>query len=123
MPTIPNVRPRVLKQRLALVGLGGLMAAAVITMPAAKADPFTHAEAEYVVANHGAVCSVIDRYPTTEGVMGVMQGVMSDGWNAPAAVDIINTSVQLYCPGHWQLLVDIGREARGENTISPIVAS
>jgi hypothetical protein len=38
VPTI-RVRPRVLNTRLALVGLGAIAAAGVMTMPAAHADP------------------------------------------------------------------------------------
>jgi hypothetical protein len=45
---------------------------------------------------------------------------MSDGWNAAAAVDIINVSVELYCPSNWPLLQAIGDKARGENQISQV---
>lgn len=59
-----------------------------------------------------AVCPVIDEYPTTSGVMGVLQGVMHDGFAADSAVDIVNASVHEYCPDHWALLVSIGKAAR-----------
>jgi short subunit fatty acids transporter len=117
---IVNVRPRTLNTRLLLFSMAFGAVLMGVTMPAAKADPLAHAEAEYVVANHGAVCTVIDQYPTEAGVMGVMRGIMSDGWNAAAAVDIINVSVELYCPSNWPLLQAIGDKARGENQISQV---
>jgi short subunit fatty acids transporter len=114
------MRPRETRRWLVAVGLGWIAAAGIAAMPAAKADPLAHAEAEYVVANHGAVCTVIDQYPTEAGVMGVMHAIMSDGWNAAAAVDIINVSVELYCPSNWPLLQAIGDKARGENQVSQV---
>jgi hypothetical protein len=123
MPTI-YVRPKTLRRRLALVGMGGLLAAAVATMPAARADGvISDMEAAYIAAYHGAVCGVLDEYPTAAGVVGIMRGIQDDGLSADSAVDVINASVDGFCSRHWPLLVRIGREARGENTISQVVAS
>jgi len=82
----------------------------------ARADGvISNAEFAYIQAyGAGAVCPTIDEYPTPGGVMGVMQGIVQDGFTPDSAVDIINASVQQYCPSHWPLLQAIGAAARGE---------
>jgi hypothetical protein len=115
---IVNVRPRSLRRRLTLVGLGGLLAAAVVTMPAeAHADPtLSHAQVAYVQAYHGAVCKTITAYPSEAGVAGVLQGVISDGFGPVDAANIVNASVAVYCPQWWPLLQAIGDRARAADS-------
>ena len=60
----------------------------------------------------GAICPVIDEYPSIAGVRGVLDGIAEDGYSYDSAVDIINYSVATYCPRNWSLLVAIGRAAR-----------
>jgi hypothetical protein len=115
------VRPRVLRTRLVLAGLGAIAAAGLITMPAAKADPeLSHAQIAYVQTYHSAVCKTIAKYPTEGGVAGVLQGVMSDGFGPVDAANIVNASVAVWCPEWWPLLEAIGDKARGENQISQV---
>ena len=46
--------------------------------------------------------------------MGVTAGIVKDGFSEDDAVDIINASVDTYCPRNWPLLQAIGRAARAE---------
>lgn len=82
----------------------------------ARADGvLTDAEAAYVTLYGAtAICPVLDLYPHKAGLMGIAAGIMDDGWAADSAADIVNAAVYQYCPRHWQLLVNVGREARGE---------
>lgn len=84
----------------------------------AKADGHVDdSEADYIFAyGKTAICPVIDQYHSFAGVMGVAQAITEDGFAPDAAVDIINGSVELYCPRNWPLLVAIGKAARGEAT-------
>jgi hypothetical protein len=113
------MRPRVLRRRLILAGLGGMLAAAIITTGVAKADGvLSDTEAAYVMAyGAGAVCPTIAEYPSMAGVMGVAQGIMADGFTADSAVDIINASVAAYCDRYRPLLQALGAEARGEGPL------
>jgi hypothetical protein len=112
--TIP-IRPRKLRTALVLVGLGAALAVSVTGV--ARADGvLSHAEAAYVDKYHDALCKTIDQFPNMAGVMGVMQAVREDGFAPDSAADIVNASVSVYCPSHWQLLVDIGNAARGERS-------
>lgn len=114
---IVNVRPRVLKQRLALVGMGAVIAAGIVGMPAAKADPtLSHAQVAYVQAYHGAVCKTITAYPSEAGVAGVLSGVMDDGFGPVDAAEIVNVSVAGFCPQWWPLLQAIGDRARAADS-------
>ena len=38
-----------------------------------------------------------------------------EGFTPDGAVDILNASVEVYCPQHWPLLVAIGKAARAQN--------
>jgi len=108
------------RRALTLIGLGGMLVAGVLFgAGAARADGIlSDTEAAYVLAyGAGAVCPTISEYPSTAGVMGVAQGIMSDGFTADSAVDIINSSVANYCPQFWTLLERIGAEARGEGPL------
>lgn len=91
-----------------------LTAGIVFAAGPAKADGvLDSSEADYVLMyGDGAVCPVIDKYGA-KGVVGVMKGVMNDGFTPDSAVDIINESVQEFCPRNWPLLVAIGNAARG----------
>jgi hypothetical protein len=119
------IRPRRLRIALILGGLGATAAiAAGLAMPEARADGnISHAEAVYIVDNHDAVCATLDKYPTIDGVVGVMEGIEQDGWAGDSAVDIINATVSIYCDAHWPLLVAIGEQARASHAgaISSVV--
>ena len=105
--------------RLALAATSGAVIAATGLAYAsdAHADGYlSSTEAAYVDRyGAGAVCPVIDEYPSAAGVLGVTRGIMEDGFTADNAVDIINASVSTYCPRNWPLLVAIGNAARGHS--------
>jgi hypothetical protein len=113
---VNGVRPRSLRRRLTLVGLGGILAAAVVTMPAAKADPLNDTQTAYVLAYHSAVCKTITAYPSEAGVAGVLSGVMDDGFGPVDAAEIVNASVAGWCPSWWPLLQAIGDRARAADS-------
>jgi hypothetical protein len=97
MPTIPNVRPRVLKRRLALVGLGGLLAAAVVSMPAARADTVS----EYVDKNAAEICLMLDHNPSVAGVDFVAGQLLAHHLPPKGAAAVLLMSVNEVCP--WYL--------------------
>lgn len=94
-----------------------LTAGIVFAAAPARADGHLDAtEADYVqMYGAGAICPVIDQYHSVAGVTGVARGITKDGFSLDSAVDIINASVQEYCPRNWPLLVAIGKTARGES--------
>src|SRR5690606_30639802 len=110
------MRPRVLRRNLALAGIGAVLAGATIGTGIARADGvITNVEAAYIAAYGAtAVCPTIDAFPDASVAAAVMEGSHDDGFTYANAVDIINVSVQEYCPRHWPLLQAIGAKARGE---------
>lgn len=96
---------------------GGFIAAGVLAAVPAKADGILdNSETDYVLMyGADAICPVIDQYHSVAGVTGVARGITKDGFSLDSAVDIINASVQEYCPRNWPLLVAIGKAARGES--------
>lgn len=96
--------------------LGLVTGAAILTAGAgvARADGYLDdMEADYAVTyGAGAICPVIDEHGAP-GVIGVMRGIMADGYAADSAVDVINAAVSEYCPRNWPILVAIGEAARG----------
>lgn len=92
----------------------GMLGPGLATAPPAAADGYLSAAEARYVADYGptAICPVVDSFPTTSGVLGVIGGIASDGFTPSNAVDIINAAVWEYCPQHWPLLVAIGDNAR-----------
>jgi len=94
-----------------------LTAGLTVGIGTAKADGILdNSETDYVLMyGAAAICPVIDQYHSMAGVTGVARGITKDGFSLDSAVDIINASVQEYCPRNWPLLVAIGKAARGES--------
>ena len=111
------MRPGRLRRRFwALTALAVLIATGIGWASDVHADGYLSAEETTFVTQFGptAVCPVIDKYPTVGGVMGVVAGVMDQGFTADNAVDVVNASVAVYCPQYFPLLQRVGAQARGE---------
>lgn len=85
------------------MGLGGLLAAAVVTMPAARADV-----ADDYTARHGAqICSDIDAQPTDKGVNRVALKMFDDNLTPEQAASVLYSAMTVFCPWdeavmrHW----------------------
>lgn len=103
-------RAKTLNRLLVLAAFGALLTAGT---GVAKADGIlSDSERAYVSTYHDAVCQTLDSYPTYAGVMGIAQAIMDEGWAGDSTADIMNASVQGFCPRHWTLLVTIGETAR-----------
>ena len=89
----------------------------VATAAVARADGFLDEDEQVFVELYGAdaVCPTITEYRSLAGVMGVAEVIVDRGFAPDAAVDIINASVQAYCPQHWPLLQAVGKAARAAN--------
>lgn len=115
MPTI-RVRPRVLKRRLALTGLGAIAAAGMLVMPpSAHAGPnedrafiqtLDHFAVPYstvpkvIDAGH-AVCDGIDGGLTPIGVMSI---AMRAGFGQTDAAHLVGAAIGAYCNEYAYLL-------------------
>lgn len=85
------------RRALVLVGLGGLIAAAMVgTAVVAKADPVD----SYVLTYAPAVCSTLDEYPSVAGIEGIGMAIVEDGYTPRQAGEIIARSVVGWCPSH-----------------------
>lgn len=92
---------------------GAFLTAGLLAAVPAKADGFLDEDEQAFVEDyHWAVCHTIDEYHSTQGVLGVAEAITDEGFAPDSAVDIINASVQAYCPRNWALLQAIGRAAR-----------
>lgn len=88
---------------------------AFFTIPPAHADTLTTAESNFVVQyGETVVCPAIAKYHSIGGVIGVVKGVMDQGFTPKEAVDITNASVAMYCPTHWKLLQQTGQYFRDQ---------
>jgi len=104
------------------VAVGGLLAAATMFLAGpAKADGMLDpAETDYVATfGEGAICGTIAETPSVGGVFGVVAGVMAHtGWDGGSAVDVVNTSVMMYCPEYWPILAAAGETARNRGAVA-----
>lgn len=95
---------------LAVALLMALMAALgcialLLATPHAKADGPPSDELLYYTATYGgAACQVLDEYNSVGGLIGVMQGVMEDGWTAFESGQIVGLAVYEICPRHVDLI-------------------
>lgn len=84
----------------------------------AKADGTLDETEQVWVELYGeqALCATLTEYRSLSGVMGIYDVLTTDeGFTPDNAVDILNASVQAYCPHHWPLLQAIGKAARDAN--------
>jgi hypothetical protein len=108
---------RTVRRLLAGVAAGAILAgAAMHTIAPAHADSdLTHVQIAYIQAyGAGAICPVLDSHHTIPGVVGVMKGVMQDGFTAGEAVAVVNAAVATYCDRNWPLLQSVGAYFRAQ---------
>lgn len=102
---------------LAVVASWTVPVAALFFTSVARADSsLSNVQAAYV-ATYGAaaICPVLDEYHTIPGVIGVLKGVMSDGFTAGEAGTIIDAAVETYCPRNIPLIVQTAAALRAVN--------
>ena len=89
----------------------------VATAAVARADGYLNEDEQVFVELYGedAVCATLTEYRSMAGVMGIAEVIVEEGFTPDGAVDILNASVQAYCPQHWPLLQAIGKAARAQN--------
>lgn len=119
----PSWRDRILAVSWAAaawtIPLAGLLA---IPAPAAHADPITDltaVEFSFVNTFGQGLCTVIDKYPSKDGVVGIRQAVMGQGFTDGEAQTILAATAETYCPAHFQLV----QSSAGMAAISPVVKS
>jgi hypothetical protein len=83
-----------------------LVAAAVALAPTANADPVD----DYAARNATAVCSTLDSYPTFEGIIGIGQAIVEQGFTWSDAGKVVGTAVFTTCPRHGTLLANFVRQ-------------
>lgn len=85
----------------------------VIPAPAAHADTqLTNVQVAYVVTwGRSVVCPALTANHTTDAVIGVTRSVMTDGFTAVEAVEVVATSVWNFCPENWPLLEQVANSA------------
>ena len=92
-----------------------MMALGVIVWAAsAKAEPDSNVVA--FAAEYGpAACSVLDQYPTTDGMMGVLTAITEQGMTDFQAGQVVGIAVTHLCPRHAGVLArfvaQYGRQA------------
>jgi hypothetical protein len=85
-----------------MAAMGALVMLA--SAPSAKAEP-SDAAVEYAQGNGRIACNVLSEYPSINGLIGVMQGIVEHGgWSYYEAGQITAMSVYAYCPQHLDLL-------------------
>lgn len=102
----------------AIAALTGTLMIPVVgffNIPAAHADSLTAKEYSFVT-EYGAsvICPAVAKYPSIGGVIGVVKGVMGQGFTAKEAVDVTNASVANFCPELWPLLQKTGEYFRNQ---------
>lgn len=86
----------------------------IVFASSAKADGYLDDDEQVYVEMYGelAVCPTITEYRSLAGVMGIAEAIVEQGFSPDSAVDVINASVQAFCPQHWSLLQAIGKASR-----------
>ena len=103
----------------AIAALTGTLMIPVVgffNIPAAQADSLSAKEYSFVT-EYGAsvICPTVAKYHSINGVVGVVKGVMDQGFTAEEAVTVVNYSVATYCNQFWTLLQQTGAAFRSSN--------
>ena len=80
---------------------GALMVAGAAT---AKAEP-DRVTVAYAAQFAGAVCNVLDEYPSYAGIEGIAQAITADGLSMRQAGWVIALAVDEVCPRHTRLIM------------------
>jgi hypothetical protein len=97
----------------------GLVAAlfmgAIYEAAHSDADPGTQ---QYAATAGPAVCTTLYRFPTVDGVFGVLTAIEEQGFTVRQTADIVVTAVETYCPQNEYLLREfIDKYAPGTATV------
>jgi hypothetical protein len=74
-----------------------------LAVPHAKAD-VDNVVVAYSAHYGGAVCSVLDEFPSENGILGIGKSIIEDGLTGYQAGQVIYLSVSDICPRHMGLL-------------------
>ncbi len=80
----------------------GCIALILATPAKADTDPVVVA---YAAHYGGAVCSVLDEFPSENGILGIGLPIMEDGLTGYQAGQVIYLSVSDICPRHMRLIM------------------
>jgi hypothetical protein len=86
---------------LALAGALGVIAVLAAAPAKADTDPVVVA---YSAHYGGAVCSVLDEFPSENGILGIGKSIIEDGLTGYQAGQVLYLSVSDVCPRHMGLL-------------------
>jgi hypothetical protein len=97
-----KIRPRVLKRLLVSMAAGAVLAGTGIGWATdARADAGT----DYAAGNAARICATLDAYPTLNGIMGVGQAIVNEGYMSfYDAGRAIAVSIAVVCPQHQPLM-------------------
>jgi hypothetical protein len=84
----------------------------LLAAPTAKADSDSEAYA-YAAHYAGAVCAVLDDYPTVNGMLGIMAAITEDGLSNYQAGQVVGISIAEVCP-RYGYLVDLFVDRYGD---------
>lgn len=105
---------------LALLLLGGIVAALFVVAPDARADGiYSQREIAYANNSYATICKFVGNFATINTIGVLMTAIQDDGGFLPDdAVDVINFAVVAHCPNMNQILLDIGQAARNRSNNS-----
>lgn len=87
---------------------GGFLTAGIVFAAPSKADNVSVA---YASTFGGAVCNVLDAYPSFDGIKGIAQAIVDDGLSFRQAGEVIAYSVTDICPRHLGLVRAFARQS------------
>lgn len=100
---VNGIRPRSLRRWLTLIGLGGLLAAGILAMPAeAHADPSV---GDVALANAAGICGLLTHEPTFQGVDEVAAQLLAQGWTEVTTGAVMRVAIDAVCPKFTPLLL------------------
>lgn len=83
--------------------------------PVARADTLSAKEYSFVTEyGQSVICPTVAKYHSIGGVVGVVKGVMDQGFTAEEAVTVVNYSVATYCKEWYGLLTKTGEYFRNQ---------
>ncbi|MFL0172456.1 hypothetical protein [Mycobacterium sp. SMC-13] len=102
----------------AIAALTGTLMIPVVgffNIPAAQADSLTAKEYSFVTEyGQSVICPAVAKYHSIGGVVGVVKGVMDQGFTAEESVTVVNYSVATFCSEWYPLLTKTGEYFRNQ---------
>jgi hypothetical protein len=105
-PIVSNLRRSTIRAFCLGIITGSFLTAGMVLLAGPARADTDRLVVAYASVFGGAVCSTLDQYPSSSGIIGIGKSIVEDGLTGYQAGQVIALSVMDICPRHTGLMDD-----------------